>query len=104
MPENHVKMTSGEIGVLWTGYQNDSMSLQLLSYFLATSEDSEIRPIIEFARHLSEEHLKFLMDLFQKEDFPVPVGFTSKDANLKAPKLYTDAFMLEFILQMAKSG
>ncbi|WP_264739352.1 DUF3231 family protein [Cytobacillus firmus] len=34
MTENQVHLTTGEMGVLWTGYQNDSMSLQLLDYFL----------------------------------------------------------------------
>lgn len=104
MEEKKVHLTSGEMAVLWTGYQNDSMSLPLLEYFVKTVEDDEIKPVIEFARQLSEGHIKFLTEFFQNEKFPIPAGFSSKDVNLNAQKLYTDPFMLEFIILMAKSG
>lgn len=104
MKENKVHLTSGEMAVLWTGYLNDSMSLPLLDYFVKTVEDNEIKPVIEFARQLSDGHIKFLTDFFQNEKFPIPRGFSANDVNLNAQKLYTDTFMLEFIMQMAKSG
>lgn len=35
--------------------------------------------------------------IFEKENFPIPKGFSDKDVDLSAPALYTDSFALSFV-------
>lgn len=104
MSENMVPLTSSEIASIWTSYMNNSMSVQFLSYFLSTVEDSEVRAIIEKAQSISVRQLADLTILFEKEQIPIPNAFSESDVNLNAPKLYTDSFMINYINHMSKAG
>ncbi|MEY2191932.1 DUF3231 family protein [Neobacillus sp. BF23-41] len=42
-----------------------------------------------------------MQELFKKENFPVPIGFTDQDVNPKAPKLFSDTFVLMFFRSMS---
>jgi hypothetical protein len=105
MSENHIKLTSAEIGSIWTSYMNDSMSKCVLGYFLMHVEDEEIRSIVQFSYDLSSTHIEKLTTIFQEEQIPTPTGFTyDNDVNMNAPRMYTDIFMLTYINHMAKVG
>ncbi|MFP3886420.1 DUF3231 family protein [Priestia filamentosa] len=105
MTEYQAKLTSSEIASIWTGYMNDSMSKCVLGYFLKHVQDEEIKSIVQFSYDISSTHLKKLTTIFQKEQIPIPTGFTyDDDVNLNAPALYTDPFMLIYINHMAKIG
>ncbi|GGE55536.1 hypothetical protein GCM10011391_38190 [Pullulanibacillus camelliae] len=100
-----VRLTATEVAQIWAQYMNDSASVCVLSYFLEKAEDMDIKPVIELALHLSQEHLRLLSDIFGKEGFALPYGFKpEEDVEFTAPKLYSDAFVLHFIHQMAKIG
>lgn len=77
------------MSALWTQYKK-----QTLAYFLEKVEDEEVRPIIEWTLDTAKENISILQELFQKEDFPIPIGFTKQDVNSKAPRLFTDTFYL----------
>lgn len=104
MEGNRVRLTSAEIAALWGGYLGDSMANAVLRYFLATVEDAEIEPVIEYAFGLTKEHLSFKNELFEREGFPIPHAFSEEDVNPDAPKLYSDIFMLLYLRQMGISG
>ncbi|MFC7688065.1 DUF3231 family protein [Ureibacillus sp. GCM10028918] len=104
MTEHLTKLTSSEIGSIWTNYMNDSMSKCVLGYFLKHVEDNEIKSVVQFAYDLSTTHIQKLMSIFQKEEIPTPAGFTDEDVNMNAPRMYTDQFMLNYIHHMAKIG
>jgi hypothetical protein len=104
MTVNHTKLTSSEIGSIWTTYLNNSMAKCILSYFLKDVEDEEIRSIVQSAYDLSTTRLEKLTHIFQEEQLPLPTGFTNEDVNMNAPRLYTDVFMLDYINHMAKVG
>ncbi|USK35187.1 DUF3231 family protein [Bacillus sp. F19] len=104
MTENRTKLTSAEIGAIWTAYMNDSMSKCMLGYFLKDVEDQEIRSIIQQAYDLSSTHIEKLTYLFQEEQLPLPTAFSSEDVNMNAPRLYTDTFMLEYIGHISRAG
>ena len=79
------------------------------SYFLEKVEDEEVRSVIEFTLDVAKGNITIMQELFKKEEFPVPIGFTEQDVNPKAPKLFSDTFVLMFyrnlsILAMAASG
>ncbi|CAM3540493.1 DUF3231 family protein [Cytobacillus oceanisediminis] len=65
------------------------------NYFLKTLKDDDILKLYKTALHYSQNQIKVLRDLFQKE-FPVPQGFTGKDFNLKAQPLFHRS--LQFVL------
>ncbi|MBD1382845.1 DUF3231 family protein [Metabacillus arenae] len=104
MNEQHVNLTSAEIGCLWTAYMNDSMSKCILGYMLKHINDTEIKPAVQFAYDLSSRHLNHLLTTFEKEKYAVPNGFTEQDVNMNAPWLFSDLFCLTYINQMAKVG
>ncbi|MBM7609822.1 hypothetical protein JOD29_003098 [Lysinibacillus composti] len=104
MTEHHIQLTSAEIASIWTAYINDSMSKCVLGYFLKHVEDQEIRSIIQQSYNLASTHIEKLTSIFQKEQLPLPTGFTNEDVNLNAPRLYTDSFMLDYIGHTVRAG
>ncbi|RAS80280.1 DUF3231 family protein [Priestia endophytica] len=104
MTTHPTQLTSAEIACIWTNYMQDSMSKCVLSYLLQTVEDEDIRPLIQRAYDISCTHIEELNTLFQQEQIPLPTGFTNKDVNVKAPRLYTDAFMLHYLAHMTRVG
>lgn len=104
LTEHHVKLTGAELGALWSSYMVESGSSPMLTYFVETTEDEEIKAVINKALQQSKKNLSELTNLFKEEGFPIPVGFSEEDVNLKAPKLYSDTFVLNFIRNLGKAG
>lgn len=102
--DHHIRLTSAELGSLWLQYMSDSMAACAIGYFLNKTEDTEIRPVLEYAIQLSESHLASIKAIFAKEQFPTPMGFSDKDVSLDAPRLFCDPFHLTYVKNSAKSG
>ncbi|SFB14280.1 Protein of unknown function [Lentibacillus halodurans] len=100
----HIKLTSAEMSQVWEAYQNASLAVKVLTYFLEKVEDDAIRSIIQEAFNLSQSHIAQLTVMFEKEDMPVPYGFTDDDLNTDAPRLYSDNYFLQHILQLGALG
>ncbi|MFD1038920.1 DUF3231 family protein [Virgibacillus byunsanensis] len=98
--EHHVGLTSGEIASLWTTYQNETMTICGITYFLQHTDDDQIRSILEITLTLSQKHKEKITHLFGEEEYPVPQGFSEQDINLQAPRLFSDRLYLEFVLSM----
>src|SRR4051794_21119286 len=86
------RLTSAEIGKLWATYMGNSMAKCILSYYLQHVEDENIKNLLENALKLTEEFLKTIKEIFEKENFPIPKGFTEEDVNLNAPRLFEDEY------------
>ncbi|ARK30532.1 DUF3231 family protein [Halalkalibacter krulwichiae] len=99
-----VDMTSSEIGVLWSQYIQNSMSLHMMKYFNEIVEDKEIRTIVEKTLRFTLNVNTEIEHLFHNERIPTPEGFTDKDVNIHAPRLYTDSFILSFLEMFGKAG
>lgn len=101
----NVNLTASEISQLWAAYQNDSLAICVLNYFLQHCEDADIRAILEKALQTSQEHVKHLRSIFQAEQYPIPEGFQlDKDVNLEAKRLFSDMYMLYYLNQMGTLG
>lgn len=100
----NIRLTSAEMGSLWTSYTTDSLVICVLKYFLEKVEDTQIRLQIEWALQRAEEHIQEITKIFKSGNFPTPVGFTNHDVNLYAPRLYADTFFLYYLRNMAKFG
>jgi hypothetical protein len=104
MSNLEAQLTTSEIASLWTGYINNTLSIRLMEYFARTVEDEEIKEVIEYSLKsalLFTDDIKLILN---REKFPIPHGFTEQDVNLKAPRLFTDIFMINFVKSMAKVG
>jgi len=99
-----IRLTAAEMSSLWTQYINDTASICVLSYFMKTVEDEEIRPIVEFALNSSHTNISSLQNLFRKENFPIPVGFNNQDVDVNAPKLFSDTYVLMYLRNMSVLG
>lgn len=99
-----IRLTAAEMSSLWSQYMNDTASICMLTQFLENLEDEEVRPVIELALKTSNDNLIFLKELFQKEHFPIPVGFTNEDVISKKHKLFSDTFVLMYLRQMSILG
>ncbi|MDT8862090.1 DUF3231 family protein [Alkalihalobacillus sp. MEB130] len=102
--EHPTKLTSSEIAALWSSFQNNSMAICVFKYFLENVEDQEIKAIVEYALHISEENLTLSEQILHDDQQPIPIGFKDEDVNPNAPRLYSDAFYLYYIKNMAKVG
>jgi len=97
-------LTSAEISGLWFQYQGDSMAICVYKHFLHIVEDKKIKPILEMALHLAETHITKVTGFFEKGNFQIPKGFTEKDVNLTAPRLFSDEFTLFYTYIMTIHG
>ncbi|WP_226665230.1 DUF3231 family protein [Metabacillus litoralis] len=104
MEHDNIRLTSTEIGGLWTTYIQDKMAVCFLSYFQTYTKDEEISPLITTSLHISQQHIKQIEKIFTEENFPIPKAFTEKDCNLSAPPLFYELFSLSFVYGMSRIG
>jgi len=97
-------LTTFEMGKLWATYMGNSMSIQILSYFLQHCEDENIKTLLENGLALSKDFTQRIEGFFKKDNFPIPIGFTKDDVNLGAPRLYADEFYVHYLKYAAKAG
>lgn len=102
--KNKIRLTAAEMGSLWTNYINGTAAICVLKHFLAKVEDEEVRPVIEYALSASIKSITSLKTLFQKDYFPVPIGFTDQDVNPESPKLFSDTFVMMYLRNMSILG
>ncbi|USK54209.1 DUF3231 family protein [Cytobacillus solani] len=97
-------LTAAEVSALWLQYMGDSMAICMYKYFLKIVEDEEIKQIIERSLQLAESHITKIPKLLKSANFQVPIGFTEKDVNLKAPRLFSDQYILFYSYIMTIHG
>lgn len=102
--DHNVHLTSSEISNLWTQYLNDSMSICFTSHSLKKAQDKDVRSVLEFALELANSHIEKIKFFFNKDKYPIPVGFTEEDVNLKAPPLFSDILLLHYFHFMCIIG
>ncbi|MDQ0351476.1 hypothetical protein J2R98_001290 [Alkalibacillus filiformis] len=85
-------LVSSEIGTLWMTYQQKTMSLRMLEYFIKKADDEEARKIMVNIYEQIEPYVEQIVTIFQEENLPIPTGFTSVDVNEDVPKLYDNGF------------
>jgi hypothetical protein len=103
LDETHA-VTTLEMGKLWATYMGNSMSVQILSYFLHHCEDEDIRTLLENGLALARDFLQRIEGFFVKDHIPIPIGFTNNDVNLGAPRLYADEFYVHYLKYASKAG
>lgn len=98
------RLTSAEIGNLWSQYLWGSMAVRFLQHFARNVKDAEISSVVLYALELSQKHTGRIKEFFITESIPIPVGFTDNDVNPNAPRLFSDSLYLHYLSYMAKNG
>jgi hypothetical protein len=102
MVEHNVRLTSAEIGGLWEAYYQLTMSMCLNTYFLHHLKDEDIKTLLQETERLINDLITEVTAIFSAENIPLPDGFTDKDIDLTAPKLFYDPFALSFIYMLSR--
>ncbi|WP_163530782.1 MULTISPECIES: DUF3231 family protein [Halobacillus] len=102
MNSEQAKISASELGNLWQAYMEKTMLLRVLEYFLELSNDEVVKSI--FQNHYNKETLNVeaIKTVFEREGAVVPEGYTGKDVNKEAPRLYDGGFDLFFIRTMTE--
>lgn len=98
------KLTSAEVGLLWTQYMNETSSTCFRLHMMEHIEDPDIQNVFQFAMSLTEKHLKKIEEFLGEEGFPTPIGFGKEDYTLKKPRIFSDVFCLHYLNIMSIYG
>ncbi|MED4531229.1 DUF3231 family protein [Metabacillus fastidiosus] len=91
-----VKMSSTELGALWTTYQKKTMIMRILESFIEKSDDPKSKNLMsELWEQLNLKVIE-IKTMLHNEGAAPPIGFTKKDINLDAPKLFENGFDIMF--------
>ena len=82
-----ISLTSSEIGILWDTYMAQSMSKCMVSYFVAKCKNPDMRSALQLVLDVSNRHVNSITEIFNKENFPIPHGFTDEDFDVNAESL-----------------
>ena len=99
-----ISLTSSEIGTLWDTYMVQSMSKSMVSYFVAKCKNPDMHSVLQLILDVSNRHVNSITEIFNKENFPIPHGFTDEDFDVNAERLYSDSYMLLYSRFMVKYG
>jgi hypothetical protein len=99
-----LKLTSSEIGTLWGEYVNGTAIDVVNRYMYSIIEDGAIKAIFNDAIKTFEKQKNQLVTFFEKEGFPVPIGFNESDLFLGKQRLFSDAFCLNYLHIMTLHG
>ncbi|QFT87325.1 hypothetical protein FIU87_01485 [Bacillus sp. THAF10] len=101
---NRIPLASSELANLWMTYQDKTMIMRFLEYFLEHVEKEEIRMILQYYYDRATESVEFVTKIFQQEGAAIPIGFTEKDVNKEAPKLFDYMYDVMYLHMMSKIG
>ncbi len=96
MPEKPA-ITSSELGTLWLTYQEKTMILRMLEYFIEIADDEKAKGIMTNLYSEIDLFVGKITEIFKNEGAVIPVGFTSQDVNKDVPKLYDNGFDIMFV-------
>ncbi|TCJ05032.1 DUF3231 family protein [Cytobacillus praedii] len=96
MQEN-AAITSSELGTLWLMYQEKTMTLRILEYFIEKADDKKAKNIMTSLYGEIDNYVGIITEILQNEGAVIPVGFTAQDVNKEVPKLYDNGFDIMFV-------
>ncbi|RLQ97480.1 DUF3231 family protein [Falsibacillus albus] len=92
-----MKVNATELGTLWMTYQEKTLIIQFLEYFITKSDDQEAKEILKSLLRDLNGSIEKIKLILKSEGMAIPVAFDSSDVNLDAPKLYDNGFDIMFI-------
>ncbi|MBT2728813.1 DUF3231 family protein [Bacillus sp. ISL-75] len=90
-------LSASEVGTLWLTYQEKTLIIGILEYFIETSDEQQGKNLLGGLWQELNYYLLQMEQLFKEQGIVKPVGFTKEDVNLEAPKLYDNGFDIMFL-------
>lgn len=100
MEEHKILLTSPEISGLWMSYMQSTANLCIIKHFIQHVQDLEVAPLLDEQTYLFQKFIDGSKNIFTKEGFPIPKGFSDEDLDKSAPALFTDSYALSFIYRL----
>jgi hypothetical protein len=99
-----IRLNASEMSNLWATYNSNTATVCLIRVYLQHVEDEDIKRFLEQALHNSEKSVMGAKHLLEKINYPIPIGFSESDLNLKASRLFSDKFFLLDIWRLSEYG
>lgn len=99
---SHAKLTSTELASLWNAYISQTHNECVLHYFIAKVEDADMATVLNNAYQTVVDLKESCKQILQSEHIPVPMGFSSQDVDVNAPRLFPDSFFLMYLKNMSR--
>jgi len=90
-------LSVSEIGTLWQTYQEKTLIMRFLDYFIEKADDSQARNLLGGLWQELDFYVKEMEEIFTEQGMVIPIGFTKEDVFLDAPKLYDNGFDIMFL-------
>jgi len=90
-------ISSSEVGTLWLTYQEKTLIMRVLEYFMKKADDEESRNILGGLWQELNYYVIEIEKIFSQQGVVIPIGFRKEDVNLEAPKLFDNGFDVMFI-------
>jgi hypothetical protein len=90
------KLTSVELGALWTTYHKKTMILRVLEHLIQHAEDNKAKSLMSGLYEKLEEKVAEMEIMMKNSGAAKPSGFTKEDLNENAPALFTNGFDVMF--------
>ncbi|WP_027956856.1 DUF3231 family protein [Halobacillus kuroshimensis] len=99
-----VSLTSGEVGVLWSGYLGETLINCVMDSFLQNVKDRDAHRLLELNASLVKKRIKHYRQVFDQEGMKTPEGFDEQDVFLDAPRMFSDKFYIFYLKEMSRSS
>ncbi|MCP3740737.1 DUF3231 family protein [Rossellomorea sp. BNER] len=93
---NKVKMSSVELGALWTTYHKKTMIMRILESFIEKSDDQKAKDLMSGLWEQLDGKVIEIKTMLQNEGAAIPKAFTKEDVYLGAPRLFDNGFDIMF--------
>ncbi|MTH55674.1 DUF3231 family protein [Bacillus mangrovi] len=97
-------LSSSEYANLWSTFEKKTMLLRIMEHALKVTNQKDITSVIQYAYQDETKFVKDIVNLLEKEGACIPEGFTQKDVNLHAERLFDQYFYLRFLRMLMKLG
>ncbi|AXF56348.1 DUF3231 family protein [Salicibibacter kimchii] len=89
---DHLSISAAELGSLWMGYENKTMNMRFLEHYMEKAENQDAKKILASYYKKERNHVETLTKIFQEEGAALPVGYTEKDVEPGAARLFDEMF------------
>ena len=97
------KLSSGELGTLWSTYQTRTLFFQMFGKFAQQTTDSRAKKLLDDYLAKAPVLINDIVQIFRKEQAALPIAFTKNDVLDNAPRLFDDEFHIMLLRMMAKA-
>jgi hypothetical protein len=88
------ELTAEEVSNLWNSYLTNTMAAHFGRYLLKTCEDKDVYNILKQAEKIAVIEAEKSKHFLEEANYPIPNGFDEQDADINAPRLYSDNSIL----------